>query len=73
MNRADLKKRRGLGAAVLAALVVTVGGVVWRSHVSTTAPAAGTPWVWTLPKGFPQPFVPADNLQVDAGGDILDL
>ena len=61
MNRADLKKRRGLGAAVLAALVVTVGGVVWRSHVSTTAPAAGTPWVWTLPKGFPQPFVPADN------------
>ncbi|MEX8500395.1 MbnH family di-heme enzyme [Leptothrix ochracea] len=58
MNRADLKLL-GVGAAVLAALAVTV--VIWRSPATT-----GTTWVWKLPKGFPEPFVPADNPMSEA-------
>ncbi|MEX8505850.1 MbnH family di-heme enzyme [Leptothrix ochracea] len=65
MNRADLKLL-GVGAAVLAALAaLAVTVVIWRSHAPAPAPT-GTAWVWKLPKGFPEPFVPADNPMSEA-------
>lgn len=46
---------------VVTAVVAMTG--LWAGAVLVTAgaPQAGTPWVWDLPAGFPEPRVPADN------------
>ncbi|MEX8517411.1 MAG: MbnH family di-heme enzyme [Leptothrix sp. (in: b-proteobacteria)] len=68
MNRADLKLL-GVGVAVLAALVVAVGAARQSQGSAPAVPAAARAdgnWVWDLPKGFPEPYVPADNPMSEA-------
>jgi cytochrome c peroxidase len=57
------------GLAAVAAALIALGRAEHRpGSASATAPttAPADAWVWNLPKGFPEPYVPADNPMSEA-------
>lgn len=56
-----MMRRRSIRRACAALLGALSGYAALYRNAPAAEPDAGQTYVWTLPKGFPKPYVPADN------------
>lgn len=63
-----MKKAVFAAAGIAATVAAIVVGVRLTQHAapSPAVPSTTSTWVWNLPKGFPEPYVPKDNPMSEA-------